>query len=297
MSAAAARRAALKSTLALALLGASGAACIRPSATARAQALARQGHDDEAVATLKQRLAAHPDDVAARRLLIRLLGSTGNIALARAEVAELSKWVPTGDPAPYLELGHALELTHSYDEALQAYDEAATIAPSSPEGPREGGMRSARWGELEEARPRLEEALRRGSRDVETWHTLGLVRLHLADYDGAAQAYRSGTQADPKDATCWLGLATVGVAAGDPQLALDAYDQVLARSPRFAPAQLGRAWALAQLGRLDEAGHALDVAQELGGPPGPIAKQRAALASPRSPLPPPADGAGPQRAE
>jgi tetratricopeptide (TPR) repeat protein len=270
---------------------------MRPSATARAQALARQGHDDEAVATLKQRLAAHPDDVAARRLLIRLLGSTGDIALARAEVAELSKWVPAGDPAPYLELGHALELTHSYDEALQAYDEAAAIAPSSPEGPREGGMRSARWGELEEARPRLEEALRRGSRDVETWHTLGLVRLHLADYDGAAQAYRSGAGADPKDATCWLGLATVGVAAGDPQLALDAYDQVLARSPRFAPAQLGRAWALALLGRLDEAGHALDVAQELGGPPGPIAKQRAALASPRSPLPPPADGARPQRAE
>ena len=257
----------------------------------------RQGHDDDAVATLKQRLAANPDDVQARRLLIRVLASTGDIVGARAEVTELSKWVPRDDPSPYLELGHALELTHSYDDALQAYDEAAAVAPSSPEGPREGGMRSARWGELEEARPRLEEALRRGSHDVETWHALGLVRLHLADYDGAAQAYRSGAQADPKDATCWLGLASVGVAAGDPQLALDAYDQVLARSPRFAAAQLGRAWALAQLGRRDEAGHALDVAQELGAPPGPIAKQRAALAIPRSPLPPPADGGGAQRAE
>lgn len=292
-----ARRAVLRATLALAVIAGAGTACVRPSATVRAQALVRQGHDEEAVTTLTQRLAAHPDDVPARRLLIRVLGSTGDIAGARTQVAELSKWVPQGDPVPYLELGHALELTHSYDEALQAYDEAAVIAPSSPEGPREGGMRSARWGELEEARPRLEEALRRGSRDVETWHTLGLVRLHLADYDGAAQAYRSGAQADPKDATCWLGLATVGVAAGDPQLALDAYDQVLVRSPRFAPAQLGRAWALAQLGRRDEAGRALDVAQELGAPPGPIAKQRAALANPRSPLPPPADGGGLQRSE
>ena len=93
MSAAAARRAALKATLALALLGASGAGCVRPSATARAQALVRQGHDDEAVATLKQRLAAHPDDVPARRLLIRLLGSTGDIVAARAEVEELAKRV------------------------------------------------------------------------------------------------------------------------------------------------------------------------------------------------------------
>jgi cellulose synthase operon protein C len=289
-----------RSALALALLGGAGvgAGCVQASATARAQALVREGHDDQAAATLKQRLAARPDDVPARRLLIRVLGAAGDMVEARAEVAELSKWVPRDDPAPYLELGHALELTHSYDEALEAYDEAAAIAPASPEGPREGGMRSARWGELEEARPRLEEALRRGSRDVETWHTLGLVRLHLHDYEGAAQAYRSGAAAYARDATCWLGLATVGVATGNAQLALDAYDQVAARSPRFASAQLGRAWALARLGRRDEAGRALDVAQQLGAPPGPVANQRAALASSaRSPLPPPADGARLQRAE
>ncbi len=280
-----------RATLVLAVLGgvagAGGFGCVGPSATATAQALARRGHDDEAIATLNQRLAAHPDDLAARRLLIRMLGSTGDIVAARAEVEELARRLPHDDPAPYLELGHALELTHSYDEALQAYDQAAAVAPSSPDGPREGGMRSARWGELEQASPRLEEALRRGARDVETWHTLGLVRLHLNDYDGAARAYRSGAAADPKDATCWLGLATIGIAVGDAQLALDAYDQVLARSPRFGSAQLGRAWALAQLGRRDEAARALDLAQALGAPPGPLARQRAALTAPPGTSPPP----------
>lgn len=227
--------------------------------------------------------------MAARRLLIRVLGSTGDIVAARGQVEELARWLPPHDPSPYLELGHALELTHSYDEALEAYDTAAAIAPTSPDGPREGGMRSARWGELEEASPRLEEALKRGARDAETWHVLGLVRLHLNDYDGAVRAYRSGAAADPKDAECWLGLASVGIVRGDPQLALDAYDQVLARSPRFAPAQLGRAWALAQLGRRDEAGRALDLAQEMGAPPSPVARQRAALANPAgTPLEPPA---------
>jgi tetratricopeptide (TPR) repeat protein len=272
-----------------AVLGGGVSGCIRPSATVRAQSLLRRGHDEEAAATLEQRLAAHPEDVGARRLLIRVLGSTGDIVAARGQVEELAKWLPPHDPAPYLELGHALELTHSYDEALEAYDAAAAIAPTSPEGPREGGMRSARWGELEEATPRLEEALKRGARDAETWHVLGLVRLHLNDYDGAAQAYRSGAAADPKDSECWLGLASVGIVRGDPQLALDAYDQVLARSPRFAPAQLGRAWALAQLGRRDEAGRALDLAQEMGAPPSPVARQRAALANPAgTPLEPPA---------
>jgi tetratricopeptide (TPR) repeat protein len=254
------------------------AGCDPPSATLRAQSLVRQHREEEAASTLRRRLEAHPEDVPARRLLVRVLGSMGDMVAARAEVVELEKELPPNDPSPYLELGHALELTHRYDEALDAYDEAAAVAPSSPDGPREGGMRSARWGEIEQARPRLEEAVRRGAHDAETWHALGLVRLHLGDYDGAAESYRAGAAADPKGAQNWLGLATVGMARGDAQLALGAYDQVLARSPRFAPAQLGRAWALAKLGRKDEAARALDRAEEMGAPATNVARQRAALA-------------------
>jgi tetratricopeptide (TPR) repeat protein len=286
--------------LVFALAGpATSSACVRPSAAARAQALARQNREDEAVTLLQQRLASHPDDVPARRLLIRLLGSTGDLLAARAQVEDLARWLPPNDPAPFLELGHALELTHRYDEALEAYDQAAAAAPASPDGPREGGTRAARWGELEQARPRLEEAMRRGANDADTWHTLGLVRLHLEDYEGAVAAYRSGAASNPKCGECWLGLATVGLARSDARLALEGYDRVLALSPRFASAQLGRAWALAQLGRKGDAASALDAAQELGAPPGPIARQRAALANPGAhPAP---DSQGPsqsiQRAE
>lgn len=258
-------------------LGLASSACAGPSATERAQSLARQGRDEEAAALLEKRVAEHPDDVPARRLLVRILGFTGNLPRARAQAEELARILGPGDPTPYIELGHALELAHRYDEALAAYDEAAEAAPASPAGPREGGMRCARWGEVEDARPRLEEAIRRGATDAETWHVLGLVRLHLGDFAGAEEAYRAGTQADPKAAESWLGLATAAVAQGDAGKALAAYDQVLARRPHFAPAELGRAWALAKLGRKDEAARALDHAQELGAPPENIAKQRAAL--------------------
>jgi tetratricopeptide (TPR) repeat protein len=135
-------------------------------------------------------------------------------------------------------------------------------------------MRCARWGETEQARPRLEEAVRRGARDAETWHVLGLVRLHLGDYDGADEAYRAGTAADPRGAESWLGLATVAIARGDAQGALAAYDQVVARRPRFAPAYLGKAWALMQLGRRQEAAVALERAGELGAAPGNIERLR-----------------------
>jgi tetratricopeptide (TPR) repeat protein len=240
----------------------------------------RQDREEDAVATLRARLQSHPEDLAARRLLVRVLASAGDLGAARVEVRDLQGRLPADDPTPEIELGHALELAHRYDEALAAYDEASTLAPSSPDGPREGGLRCARWGEVAEARPRLEEAIRRGARDAETWHTLGLVSLHLGDDDGAEQAYRAGVAADPEAAESWLGLATVAMTRGDAGQALAAYDEVLKRRPRFGPAELGRAWALAKLGRRDEAARALERAEDLGASPSAVARQRATLGPP-----------------
>jgi tetratricopeptide (TPR) repeat protein len=254
--------------------------CARPSASDKAQALVRQHREEEAVALLRRDLTTHPDDVPARRLLVRLLGFTGDMPGARVETEELVRRLGPSDPTPYLELGHALELAHRYDEALQAYDEAAAVAPASPAGPREGGMRTARWGELEEARARLEEAVKRGANDAETWHALGLVRLHLGDAAGAEQAYRQGASADPSAPESWLGLATVAVSRDDAPGALAAYERLLVLRPRFAAAELGRAWALAKLARREEASRALDHAAELGAPAQNVAKQRAALMTP-----------------
>jgi tetratricopeptide (TPR) repeat protein len=252
-------------------------ACAAPSAIERARSLSRQNRDDEAAAVLRERLRRHPEDVEARRMLVRVLAAAGAMVEARAQVSELASRLPPGDPAADIELGHALELAHRYDEALEAYDHAAAVAPASPEGPREGGLRAAHWGETEAAIPRLEEAVRRGAHDAETWHALGLLRLHAGDPQGAEQAYRAGVAADPAGAENWLGLASVAVAQGDAGGALEAYDQVLARRPRFAPAELGRAWALARLGRREEASRALDHAVELGAPSANVARQRAAL--------------------
>jgi tetratricopeptide (TPR) repeat protein len=288
---------ALRHTM-LCIVGAAivSAGCAHASATERAQALVRAHQDEEAMVFLKDWLRGHPGDVPARRLLVRLLGLAGDLPEARVEVEDLKRWVPAGDPTPYIELGHALELSHEFEEALAAYDEASSVAPLSPDGPREGGMRAARWGELEQAGPRLEEAVRRGARDAEVWHALGLVRLNLGDYDGAERAYHQGTLAEPKAPSNWLGLATVAVARGDAEAALMAYEQVLARVPRFADAELGRAWALAKLGHKDLARRALDRAEELGAARANLSRQRAALddSSPVGPRSGPERGSAPQ---
>lgn len=259
-----------------ALLLAGAPSCAPRGAVERAAQLVRLHREPEAIATLREHLAKHPDDVAARRLYVRVLALSGDVDGARREVAELARRLP-GDPTSFIELGHVCELAHRFDEALAAYDAAAEIAPGSPAGPREGGMRAARWGEAEEAAARLEEAVRRGARDAETFHVLGLSRLNLRDLDGAEEAYRRGALADPKGIENHLGLATVAVVRSDFAAALAAYDAILARKPTYAPAQLGRAWALAKLGRRPEALGALDRAAELGAAPANVDKQRAAI--------------------
>ncbi len=239
--------------------------------------LARQHREREAVAVLRAEIAARPDAIAERRLLVRLLAAEGDLPGAQREVDELERRLPAGDPSPLVELGHAYELAHRFEEALAAYDDAAAKAPSSPAGPRAGGMRAARWGETAVAVPRLEEAIRRGARDAETYHALGLALTHEQELDRAEVAYRAGIAADPGAVENLLGLATLALRRKDFDGALGAYDEILRRRPRFASGHLGRAYCLIQLGRRDQAKAALDDALAAGAEPTFVEKQRGLL--------------------
>ena len=235
-----------------------------PGAIERATLLTRKGQEDEAARVLREYLAEHPDAVAERRMLVRVLAVTGDLGAARAEAEELGRRLGDKSPIPWIELGHALELAHRYDEALVAYDRAAEIAPGDPAGPREGGMRAARWGEADLAEPRLSEAVRRGLDDARVWHALGVVRLKLDDLKGAKQAYLAGLRADADAVENRIGLATIAVKSGDGAAALAQYDAILARRPKFADGHLGRSWALMKLGRLDDAERAIEEGLRLG---------------------------------
>ena len=216
----------------------------------------------------------HPDHIDSRRLLVRILAVTGDLGAARAEATQISLRTPGNDPTALIEVGHAEELAHHFDLALEAYDEAARRAPESPRGPREGGLRAARWGEVEVALPRLTEAVKRGADDTETLHALGLVRLHAGDLDGAAQAYVRCSTRDEEDTGCLLGLATLALKREDLRAALAAYDGVLGRRRDHVGALLGRAYCLLSLGEKDAGLRALDRAAELGAPKENVTKLR-----------------------
>jgi Flp pilus assembly protein TadD len=258
-------------------------ACARqPSVVPRAVMLADKGRYEEAAATLSTHLHTHPRDIEARRLLVRVHGLSGDLGRAEVEARVLAHELGPSSPIPWIELGSVLELAHRYDEALERYDQAAVVAPKDPIGPRTGGLRAARWGEHEEARPRLEEALRRDPRDARVWHALGLVCLSLSDLPAANRAYRSGLSADPRALENRVGLATLALIAHDARGALVQYDAILGARPKNGDAMLGRAWALAELGRLAEAEGALRAAAALGADRGVVRRQARSLAQKRA---------------
>jgi Flp pilus assembly protein TadD len=196
----------LRFVLAAALLLVPLVACVKPTPVERAMSLARQHREPEGILVLRAQLAAHPEDMEARRLLIRLLAVASDLAAARDEVTAMADRLPPGDPAPWIELGHALELVHQFDDAMAAYETAAEKAPASPEGPRQAGMRAARWGQWEDASSWLEEAVKRGGGDARGSEGGGVLarsrdggarRSRLA---GSAGRLRPGSQAP-----AWLG--------------------------------------------------------------------------------------------
>jgi tetratricopeptide (TPR) repeat protein len=259
-----------------------GCAFSHPDPANQARMLVDKGRSAEATSELEAYLRLHPQAVPERRLLIRIYASMGQMGLAEQQTQALARTLGPQSPVPWVELGYALELGHRYDEALEQYDHAAEAAPHDALGPLTGGLRAARWGEVELAEPRLVEALRRDPSNSEGWHALGLVRVRRGDLDGARSAYSSGLRADPRAVDQHVGLATIAVLRGNAAAALSEYDAIVSARPQFADAQLGRSWALLKLGRLDDAERALDRARDLGASPRPLGAQRRALAAARS---------------
>lgn len=251
-----------------------GCASSQRNRVGQALLLSEKGQTREAIQLLESHIERHPEARIERRLLIRLYGVASDLNRAEHHAERLAELEGAASPSPWIELGHAYELCHRFEEALALYDRAGDVAPKDPIGPRVGGTRSAVWGELAWAEPRLAEAVRRAPRDARLLHALGVVRLKAGDQAGAEWAYRRGVAEDPSGIDNHIGLATLALVRGDARAVLAAYDRVLHLKADFADAELGRAWALVRLARFEDARRALEQAERLGAERAQVERQR-----------------------
>ncbi len=248
-----------------------------PPVTSQAAMLTARGRPDQAEKVLRARLVEAPEDLAAHRELIRVLGVLRRLDEATTETERLAARLGGASAVPWVELGHAFELAHRYPEALELYDRAASVAPADPLGPRTGGLRAARWGEVDWAEPRLAEATRRDASDASTWHALGLVRVHQGRLKEAEDAYRAGLAASPRSFENRVGLATLALRRDDLTSALREYDFIAAEWPDQPDVQLGRAYVLWRMGQEQAAVAAIERARAAGADPKALARLESAV--------------------
>ncbi len=247
-----------------------GAAAADP--VQRAIALAGGGHPREALVLLDR--AERPVSLRHEQLRLRLCAQLGDMAGVSESFERLAERSAPGNPLPWLELGRAYELSHAYEEALLAYDRAASSAPADPAGPKTGGRRAARWGRFDWAEPRLREALRRRPGDAEAWHALGFVLQSTGRLHAARAAYEHGLERDPARLDNRLGLATVALRQGRPARALHHYRALVEARPGYVEGWLGVSWASIALHRFREAQEALTEASRRGASPAVVGQQR-----------------------
>lgn len=98
-----------------------------------------------------------------------------------------------------------------------------------------------------EAERLFQEAAKAAPTDPVPWYELGLMRSHLGDAKGAAEAWLRVLQIDPKHAAARAGLAAQGLAGPQSEAALKELEAIIADN-RFQPDARNAlsAWALAR---------------------------------------------------
>ncbi|MEM8960909.1 MAG: tetratricopeptide repeat protein [Acidobacteriota bacterium] len=175
---------------------------------------------EKALATLVERLRAHPDDADARIWLGRHLGYLGRYREAAAAFTAGHETFP--DDARFLRhRGHRYITLRRFDDAIRDFEAGLTLIAGKPDLREPDGL------------PNLFNQPT-GTLKTNLWYHLGLARYLTGDFVAAGEAFTAcAGLADNDDmlvaASYWLYLSLVR------QSRADAATSVLARAPLDAP--------------------------------------------------------------
>ncbi len=210
--------------------------------------------------TLANELAARGDSARAAALCREALAANPRLAAALVLLGDLARREGDADAAGFYR--RALELEPQNARLQEAL---ANLAAQAPEAERLDGLvgkaRALVAGQrLDEARPLLEEALRRSPQHAEAWLQLGIIAARRGETAAARRHFQEAVRLDGQNALahCNLGIAHWALFRQDGgrarlREALASFDRALALDPKLAAAYDGRGAARMELGENERA--------------------------------------------
>jgi Flp pilus assembly protein TadD len=201
-------------------------------------------------------VAARPDShEALAELGLALLEAGDNAeaatALERAAALAPIRW-------EYLcDLGQAYEHLGELPKAEGAFRRAMKLAPDDAEPWDRLAALLLREGCADEAIPILRKLLTLEGDNAELHYRLGLALSHRGDAGDALPLLQKAVALDPQHYAAWLLLGDALMAQAKPSLAIDAYRRAVDLHPNVSAAWVGWADALLQSGRVSAAEDAL----------------------------------------
>jgi tetratricopeptide (TPR) repeat protein len=147
--------------------------------------------------------------------------------------------------------GVAAASARDLERAVQLFDDAIKINPSSAEAHYKRANALKDLGRLEEAVDGYNAAIARKADYAYAYCNRGSVQQHLGLLDDAVSSYDQAIALDPTDALAHYNRALLMQELFQWDEALASYDRSLAANPEFADAQFNRAMALLFTGRFE----------------------------------------------
>ncbi len=218
----------------------------------RAQALARAGRTDEALAAYTEALRIHPEYAEAHLGLGNLLLEQGRIQEAEASLRRAALLAPNL-VAPRAALGDLLRQRGAWQEALVLYDEALELEPEEAQLHLRRGLSLETGHRPAEALAAFRRAVELGPNMAQAYFNLGTSLLGTGDDAAAVTALRRAVGLQPDLAEAHVNLGAALSASGNDEAALASYAEGLRLDPNNAAAQLSYGVALLTRGRAGEA--------------------------------------------
>jgi tetratricopeptide (TPR) repeat protein len=135
-----------------------------------------------------------------------------------------------------------------FDKALNHFEQAAKLDSQLGIANVNRAIALLNLGRILEAKPLLDEAVKRDPKDPHVWCGLGLLQKNSSDPQAAVDAFRHVIEIDSSDADTWYFLGSAYSQLRQFPEAIDAFDHALKINPLHASAQFGLSRAYQQSG-------------------------------------------------